>query len=104
MRCASSSLDRAYEMKTSRVSGIGHRVRHPEPFLRRSKHLLKARIVTDWIEIGIELDMTDPAGTVHSVEKRCEGIERVASITQLADHGAGEIVAHVQVIGIEKQR
>src|SRR5690349_6665555 len=78
--------------------------RKSEPVPRGREHFLEPRMLPDRIKVGVSLEMPDPSYAVHLLEKRTESIERLIGISELTDHRTCKIVAHVQVIWIEKHR
>lgn len=79
------------------------RLGEAETLLRRSDHPPEAGIIAKAIQIWIGAGMPNARRAVYGFEPRFEGSECLLGVAT-AGEGAGNIIPHVQIIGVEQQR
>jgi exodeoxyribonuclease-3 len=84
-------------------SGKRGRIGHAEALLSLIEQPLEPRIVTQQVEIGVGFGDSDLVGACLG-QRALEHAECAVLVVQVAGENAGEIVSHVEIVGIDEQR
>src|SRR5437868_11874566 len=78
--------------------------RYSEARLGVREQFLEARITSQHIKVGIDFGMPDVRRAQRRLEIRFQHLEGAVWIIQIGGEPTGEIIAHIEVVGIEQQR
>src|SRR5689334_14984903 len=90
-------------MNTSRESVISDCLGHSQTLFGGSEQLLESWMFAKLVEVRVRFEMPYVLSGSHALEERLERIDRVVIGASGQREGAGQIVAHDEIFGVEEQ-